>query len=117
MAIDPERPGALRLARTAYDRRVAGVASGANDYRPGITLNAASAEPNRVTVTLTGTVYCLASSVNGTVRAGDLLTSSSVPGYAMRAGDSDAARGAILGKALEDLRGERGLVLILASLQ
>jgi len=117
MAIDPERPGALRLARTAYDRRVAGVASGANDYRPGITLNAASAEPNRVTVTLTGTVYCLASSVNGTVRAGDLLTSSSVPGYAMRAGDSDAARGAILGKALEDLRGERGRVLILAGLQ
>jgi hypothetical protein len=35
----------------------------------------------------------------------------------MRAGDSAAGRGAILGKALEDLRGERGLVLTLASLQ
>jgi hypothetical protein len=117
MAIDPEQPGALRIASTPYDRRVAGVVSGAKDYRPGITLNAAIADPNRVTVTLSGTVYCLASSLNGRVRAGDLLTSSSVPGHAMRAGDSDAARGAILGKALEDLHGERGLVLILASLQ
>lgn len=117
MAIDPDRPGALRVARAAYDRRVAGVVSGANDYRPGITLNAASAEPNRVTVTLTGTVYCLVSNLNGPVRAGDLLTSSPVAGHAMRADDAAASRGAILGKALEDLRGERGLVLILASLQ
>ena len=117
MAIDPERPGALLIAREPYDRRVAGVVSGAKDYRPGITLNAAAAEPNRVTVTLTGTVYCLGASVNGPIRAGDLLTTSAVPGHAMRAGDAAAGRGAILGKALEDLRGERGLVLTLASLQ
>jgi len=117
MSIDPQRPGALRVANRAYDRRVAGVVSGANDYRPGITLNAGSTDPSRVTVTLTGTVYCLATSANGPVRAGDLLTSSAAPGYAMRAGDTASARGAILGKALEDLRGERGLVLTLASLQ
>jgi len=117
MAIDPERTGALRIAREPYDRRVAGVVSGAKDYRPGITLNAAGTEPNRVTVTLTGTVYCLASSVNGPIRAGDLLTTSAVPGHAMRAGDTAAGRGSILGKALEDLRGERGLVLTLAGLQ
>jgi hypothetical protein len=109
--------GALRVASRPYDRRVAGVVSGARDYRPGITLNAGSIDPSRVTVTLTGTVYCLATSANGPVRAGDLLTSSAVPGHAMRAGDTDAARGAILGKALEDLRGERGLVLTLAALQ
>jgi hypothetical protein len=117
MTIDPGRSGALRVARTPYDRRVAGVVSGARDYRPGITLNAASDDASRVTVTLSGTVYCLVSNANGAVRAGDLLTSSAVPGYAMRAGDTDAARGAILGKALADLDGERGLVLILASLQ
>jgi hypothetical protein len=117
MSIDPDRPGALRVASRPYDRRVAGVVSGARDYRPGITLNAGSTDPGRVTVTLTGTVYCLVTSANGPVRAGDLLTSSAEPGHAMRAGDTDAARGAILGKALEDLRGERGLVLTLAALQ
>jgi hypothetical protein len=117
MTIDPQQPGALQVAHRPYDRRVAGVVSGAKDYRPGITLNAASSDPSRVTVTLSGTVYCLASSANGPIRAGDLLTSSAVPGHAMRAGDTDAARGAILGKALEDLHGDRGLVLTLASLQ
>jgi hypothetical protein len=35
----------------------------------------------------------------------------------MRATDSDRARGAIVGKALDDMQGERGLVMILASLQ
>jgi hypothetical protein len=45
------------------------------------------------------------------------LTSSALPGHAMRAGDAEAARGAVLGKALEDLQGTSGLVLILASLQ
>ncbi len=116
MAIDPARPGALVLAREAYDRRVAGVVAGARDYNPGITLRGL-AEIQGVTVTLSGTTYCLASDVNGPVRAGDLLTTSPVPGHAMRASDLDRARGAILGKAMEDLKGSRGHVLILASLQ
>lgn len=117
MSIDPERPGAVRVSRTPYDRRVAGVVSGARDYRPGITLNAGEQSRGGATLTLTGTVYCRVNDANGPVRAGDLLTSSAVPGHAMRAGDSAAARGAIVGKALEDLRGERGEILILASLQ
>lgn len=116
MAIDPARPGALALAREPYDRRVAGVVSGAKDYNPGVTLRGL-AEIQGVTVTLSGTTYCLASDVNGPIRAGDLLTSSSIPGHAMRASDLDRARGAILGKAMEDLKGSRGHVLILASLQ
>ena len=104
------------LAREPYDRRVAGVVAGAKDYNPGITLRGL-AEIQGVTVTLSGTTYCLASDVNGPIRAGDLLTTSSIPGHAMRASDLDRARGAILGKAMEDLKGSRGHVLILASLQ
>jgi hypothetical protein len=117
MSIDPARPGALRIANVPHDRRVAGVVSGARDYRPGITLNAGETRRGAVTLTLSGTVYCRATSVNGPIRAGDLLTSSAVPGHAMRAGDGEAARGSVLGKALEDLRGERGEILILAALQ
>jgi hypothetical protein len=117
VAIDPAAAGAVIAASRPYDRRVAGVVSGANNYRPGITLRADDSVKQAVPVTLTGTVYCLASSVNGPVRAGDLLTTSAVSGYAMRATDLGAAHGAIVGKALEDLQGERGLVMILASLQ
>jgi hypothetical protein len=35
----------------------------------------------------------------------------------MRATDADRARGAIVGKALDDLHADQGLVMILASLQ
>jgi hypothetical protein len=66
---------------------------------------------------LTGTAYCLATNANGAIKAGDLLTTSAVPGHAMKVTDYEAARGAILGKALEDLKGDKGHVLILASLQ
>jgi hypothetical protein len=117
VAIDAASKGALVAADRPYDRRVAGVVSGANDYRPGITLRVDPALKNAVPVTLTGTVYCLASDVNGAIHAGDLLTTSSIPGHAMRVSDAAAAHGAIVGKALEDLKGDRGLVMILASLQ
>jgi len=116
MSIDPANAGGLMLAREPYDRRVAGVVSGAKDYAPGVTLRGL-AEIQGVTVKRSGTTYCLASDVNGPIRAGDLLTTSSIPGHAMRASDLDRARGAILGKAMEDLKGGRGHVLILASLQ
>jgi len=117
VAIDPAAAGKMVAASRPYDRRVAGVVSGANDYRPGITLRADDSVKNAVPVTLTGTVYCLASDVNGPIHAGDLLTTSSIPGHAMRVTDVGAAHGAIVGKALEDLKGDRGLVMILASLQ
>lgn len=117
VVIDPQNPGSLRIASTPYDRRVAGVVAGAKDYRPGITLRALEPQQGRLTVTLTGTAYCLATNSNGAIKAGDLLTTSGVPGHAMKVTDYEAARGAILGKALEDLGGARGHVLILASLQ
>lgn len=117
MSLDPEHPGSLRLTSQAYDRKVAGVVAGANDYRSAVTLRGSADIPGGIAVTLTGTVYCLASNANGEVRVGDLLTSSAQPGYAMRATDREASRGAILGKAMENLKGERGLVLMLTSLQ
>ena len=116
VSIDPAAGGMIAASR-AYDRRVAGVVSGANDYNPGITLRAGDELKQAVPVTLTGTVYCLASNVNGPIHAGDLLTTSTVPGHAMRATDYDRAHGAIVGKALADLDGDRGLIMILASLQ
>ena len=48
---------------------------------------------------------------------GDLLTTSDVPGHAMKVVDSGKAQGAVLGKAMTRLEGGRGLVLVLVSLQ
>lgn len=117
VVIDAENEGAMRLATSPYDRRVAGVIAGANDYKSAITLRAMEPGEGRMPVTLTGTAYCLATNANGAIKAGDLLTTSGVAGHAMKVTDYEAARGAILGKALEDLKGDKGHVLILASLQ
>ena len=117
VVIDAQQRGAMSLSSLPYDRRVAGVAAGANNYRSAITLRAMEGTEGKVPVTLTGTAYCLASNANGAIKAGDLLTTSSVPGHAMKVTDHEAARGAILGKALEDLKGDKGQILILASLQ
>jgi hypothetical protein len=117
MVLDADRAGALRLASQPYDRKVAGIVSGAKHYRPGVTLRALAGIDQGVTLTLSGTVYCLATNANGPIRVGDMLTTSAEPGHAMRVSDREAARGAVIGKAMEGLAGERGLVLVLAGLQ
>jgi hypothetical protein len=117
LVIDPESAGALKVAAQPYDRRVAGVAAGAKDYRPGITLRGTDSAETTVSVTLTGTVYCRVTNANGAIQPGDLLTTSAIPGHAMKVTDHEAARGAILGKAMESMDSEQGLILILASLQ
>lgn len=114
LVIDPSFKGAMTVAQRPYDRRVAGVASGARDFHPGITLGARN--DGGVKMTLSGTVYCRVTNANGPIRAGDLLTTSALAGHAMRVTDYQAAQGAILGKALEDFDGRSGLALVLASL-
>lgn len=41
VVIDPEKPGELKLADEAYDRKVAGIISGANGLSPGMVMTAA----------------------------------------------------------------------------
>ena len=48
---------------------------------------------------------------NGPIEPGDLLTTSNVPGHAMKVSDYERAQGAILGKAMSSLESGRGPVL------
>jgi hypothetical protein len=119
VVIDPDHPGSLRPATRAYDRRVAGVISGAGGVRPGMVMaQEGSPAAGKHPVALTGRVYTLAEAVDSPIEPGDLLTTSNMPGHAMEASDPARASGAILGKAMTGLpMGERGLVLVLISLQ
>ncbi|MFQ5853883.1 MAG: hypothetical protein ACE5JU_25265 [Candidatus Binatia bacterium] len=54
-----------------------------------------------------------ATTENGAIHPGDLLTVSSKPGYAMRCAEAKACEGAIIGKALEALESGEGLILVL----
>ena len=109
--------GRLLLSSSAYDRRVAGIISGAGDLRPGIVLDQRATDRLRQPVALVGKVYCKVDTTNGPIRVGDLLTSSNTPGHAMRADDPMRAFGAVIGKALGNLETGQGMVPVLVSLQ
>lgn len=115
--IDEEHPGKLKLSAEPYDSHVAGVVSGANGVNPGISLRQHDTMDGEQNVALTGRVYVQATASNGPIRPGDLLTSSSIPGRAMKVTDHARAQGAILGKAMTKLDEGNGLVLVLVSLQ
>jgi hypothetical protein len=111
--IDEENPGQLKLSHQAYDKRVAGVVSGAGGINPGLTLTQEGVLEGGQNVTLTGRVYALATAANGSIKPGDLLTTSEVPGHAMRATEHERAYGAVIGKAMSSLESGEGLVLVL----
>jgi hypothetical protein len=68
-------------------------------------------------VALTGRVYCNVDAAAAPIQPGDLITTSDIPGYGMKAVDHDRAQGAIIGKAMTSLESGRGQVLVLVSLQ
>ena len=110
--------GSLEVCATPYDTRVAGVVSGAGNYRPGIILDRATvATADRKSIALMGKAYCWADAQYGPIKTGDLLTSSATPGHAMKAVDRERCLGALLGKALEPLQAGRGLIPMLIALQ
>jgi hypothetical protein len=118
VSIDPERPGKLMISAEPYDNKVAGVISGAGGIKPGMLMGQEGTKADGAhPVALTGRVYCWVDASEASVRPGDLLTTSVVPGHAMKVKDHQRALGAIIGKAMTSLEKGRGLVLVLVSLQ
>jgi hypothetical protein len=107
----------LCQSREAYDKRVAGVLSGAGDYRPGVILGQKQSQNDRLLLALTGKAFCNVDAQYSPIGVGDLLTTSPTLGYAMRADDPITAFGAVIGKALRPLPEGRGMIPILISLQ
>jgi hypothetical protein len=118
MEIDPENPGMLRVARGAYNRRVAGVVSGAGDIPAGTILGNLPGSEDAPAIALSGRVWVKCDATETAIELGDLLTTSNTPGHAMAVRDFSRAHGAVIGKAMTPLaRGETGLVLVLVNLQ
>jgi len=118
VAIDPNKPGQLRVADKAYDHTVAGIISGANGVNPGLTMKQeGTVADGSFPVSLTGRVYCWVDASFGAIKPGDLLTTSDSFGHAMKVTDHAKAQGAVIGKAMSVLEEGKGLVLVLVSLQ
>lgn len=115
LIIDADNPGKLALSNASYDTKVAGIVAGAKGLGSGVRLGAGQFDYD---VALAGRVYCKVDATEEAVKPGDLLTTSSTPGHAMKAVDYSQAQGAILGKAMESLeKGQKGQILVLVTLQ
>lgn len=71
MVIDSE--GSFRESDRAYDKWVAGVISGAGEFKPGIVLDEQKSSRNRIPIALLGKVYCKVDTSYGSIKVGDLL--------------------------------------------
>jgi hypothetical protein len=117
LVIDASGERRLSLSQTPYSTLVAGIYS----TQPGVVASQHRAsEPlpsNEVPLAVVGIVPCKVSVENGPIEVGDLLVTSSTPGYAMKGTDRSKMLGAVVGKALEPLREGKSVVQVLVTLQ
>jgi hypothetical protein len=115
MAIDKDSPDGFTLAQQPYSTLVAGVYS----TKPGVLASTHPLEAERfeaeVPLAMFGIVPCKVTAENGPIARGDLLVSSSRPGYAMKGTDKQRMLGAIVGKALDPLPQGTGTIRVMLS--
>jgi len=123
VVLSEKNPKAIEKSNAPYDTKVAGIYS----TRPGV-LGAdkdgvTRMDENDIPVAIVGIVPTKVTNENGPIRTGDLLTTSSTSGHAMKAsptfvnGVAIYPTGTILGKALEPLQGSKGVVKVLVMLR
>lgn len=127
LVIDPAMIESLKKSNEPFSTLVAGIVSTKPAFVGGyyikeknqtIDLSNEEMEKNGYKMlSLAGRVPCNVSTENGPIEIGDLLTTSSTPGYAMKVTDKMKAMGAIVGKALEPLKEGKGKIIVLITLQ
>jgi len=116
LVIDAKAHGRFQKASTPYSSLISGVYA----TKPGVTgRRQPRSKPSNeeVPMAMVGIVPTKVSTENGPIHDGDLLVSSSTPGYAMKGTDRDRMMGAVIGKALAPLETGSGVIEVLISLQ
>jgi PPE-repeat protein len=108
--------GTLSPCSHPYDRRAVGVVSGAGEYKAAIVLDK-QAGGRRVAIALLGKTLCRVNADLGAIEIGDLITTSTMVGHAMKASDPARAFGCVIGKALRPLARGMGMIPILVAMQ
>jgi hypothetical protein len=112
LIISPET-GKLKKCQQAYCPLVAGVYSTQPGFLAAQPVEEKDRSKTRVPLALVGVVPCKVSAENGPIQIGDLLVTSSIPGFAMKGTDRSLMLGAIVGKALEPLSSGTGTIRVL----
>lgn len=109
LLLDPLHPMAYRRSIIACSQTVAGVVS----TSPGLALGEPIASSEKALLALVGIVPVKVTNEGGPIQPGDLLVTSSTPGHAMRWAGPDPCPCALVGKALEPMADEAGMILVL----
>jgi hypothetical protein len=141
LVADPLAKESVILSETAYQSSVVGIVSTQPHLVMGMELvideetGAPLPDVQATRLALTGRVPCKVTDENGPIQPGDLLTSSSTPGHAMKwslldlneaqdfeslkqmLSENELRRHAVIGKALESHTGGTGKIMVLVSLQ
>jgi hypothetical protein len=141
LVADPLAKESVILSATAYQSSVVGIVSTQPHLVMGMELviDEETGDPlpdvQATRLALTGRVPCKVTDENGPIQPGDLLTSSSTPGHAMKwslldvneaanfeelksiLAENEMRRHAVIGKALESHEGGTGKIMVLVSLQ
>jgi hypothetical protein len=117
VVLDETRIGGVAASSAPYDRKVIGVVSGAGGVNPGLVLGQEQVLDGDTIVATCGRVYVECTAENGAIAMGDMLTTASLAGHAMKATDRDRAFGSVFGKAASSLADGTGLVLVVLTLQ
>ncbi len=92
VAIQPDQPAGIDKSTKRYQKNLLGVVSTA----PALTIGAVA--ENSYAIALAGRIPVKITNENGEVHAGDMLTSASRPGYAMKA----TTAGSVLGRVINE---------------
>jgi hypothetical protein len=115
LVIGPQSGSDVAKSSKPYSSLVVGVYS----TKPG-TLGRRQTTPKgdgEVPMAMVGIVPTKVSAENGPITRGDLLVTSSTPGYAMKGTDRSLLTGAVIGKALGNLDSGTGMIEIVVTLQ
>ena len=117
LVIDTNSDRQFTVTQTPYSTLVAGIYS----TKPGVTATPHTSEDPQldaeIPVAIVGIVPCKVTNENGPIARGDLLVTSSTPGYAMRGSDRTLLPGAVVGKALQPFSGSKGKIEVLVTLR
>jgi len=111
VVLDEEEEKKIKKSSHSYSALVVGVVS----TNPNMTMGVLEDNSNEdhPPVALLGRVPTKVTAENGPIKIGDLIVSSSKPGYGMRCDNYDKCQGAVVGKATENLESGEGMIEVL----
>ena len=115
LVLDTDQPGKFLKSAEAYSTIVSGIYS----TKPGTVgrRQTTPKNPAEIPMAVVGIVPAKVSAENGPIKVGDLLVTSSTPGYAMKGTDRSRMLGAVVGKAMAKLDSGKGVIEVLVTLQ